>query len=198
MTATLYIEGGGDNRRLAAQFREGWRNFFEAAGLGGRMPKVVRGGSRTQTFDRFATGVAEQSADAVPLLLVDSEHPVEAGHSVWQHLRASDGWNKPVGAGEDVAFLMVQIMETWFLADRDALRNYFGARFGENALGQWAELEEVSKETVLDTLRKATEKCPTRYAKGRVSFELLAQVDPARVEAACPHAAALLKRLRKL
>ena len=89
-------------------------------------------------------------------------------------------------------------METWFLADRDALRKYFGSRFAENALGQWAELEDVPKETVLDALRKATERCQNRYAKGRVSFAMLAQVDPARVEAACPHAKALLKRLREL
>ena len=196
MTVRLYIEGGGDNRRLGAQFREGWTKFFVTAGLGGRMPKVVRGGSRTQTFDRFATDAAERNADVVSLLLVDSEYPVEAGHSVWQHLRASDGWNKPAGAGEDNAFLMVQVMETWFLADRDALRKSFGSRFSENALGQWADLEDVPKETVLGALRNATERCPKRYAKGRVSFELLAQVDPARVEASCPHANALLTRLR--
>ena len=160
------------------------------------MPKVVRGGSRTQTFDRFATDAAERSADVVSLLLVDSEDPVEAGHSVWQHLQARDGWNKPAGAGEDDAFLMVQVMETWFLADRDALRKSFGSRFAENALGQWADLEDVPKLTVLGALRNATERCPKLYAKGRVSFELLAQVDPARVEASCPHAKALLTRLR--
>ena len=198
MTVRLYIEGGGDNRRLGAQFREGWTKFFEAAGLAGRMPKVVRGGSRTQTFDRFVRDAGEQRTDVVPLLLVDSEHPVEAGHSVWQHLRASDGWNKPAGAGEDVAFLMVQVMETWFLADRDALRDYFGSRFRDNTLGQWAALEDVPKDSVLNALRNATARCPRRYAKGRVSFELLAQIDPARVEAACPHAAALLKRLQEL
>ena len=198
MTMRLYIEGGGDNRRLGAQFREGWTKFFEAAGLAGRMPKVVRGGSRTQTFDRFATDAAERSTDIVPLLLVDSEHPVEAGRTVWQHLGARDGWTKPVGADGEDAFLMVQVMETWFLADRDALRRQFGSRFAENALGQWAELEQLPKETVLDALRKATERCRNRYAKGRVSFVLLAQVDPARVEAACPHAKALLKRLREL
>ena len=198
MTVRLYIEGGGDGRRLDAQFREGWTKFFEAAGLRGRMPKVVRGGSRTQTFDRFATDAAERSTDTVPLLLVDSEHTVEAGRSVWQHLRASDGWNKPAGAGEDDAFLMVQVMETWFLADRDALRKSFGSRFAENALGQWADLEDVPKETVLGALRNATRSCPKRYAKGRVSFDLLAQIAPARVEASCPHAKALLECLREL
>lgn len=35
-----------------------------------------------------------------------------------------------------------------------------------------------------------------RYSKGRVSFELLARIDPGLVEQACPHARALLDRLR--
>ena len=129
MTAVLYIEGGGDNRRLGAQFREGWTSFFTAAGLRGRMPGVVRGGTRQDTFNRFATDAAGQKPGTIPLLLVDSEDPVAAGHSAWQHLQQQDGWDRPSGAGDDQAFLMVQVMETWFLADHDALRSYFGPLF---------------------------------------------------------------------
>lgn len=196
MTVTLCIEGGGDNRRLGAQFRECWTSFFEAAGLRGRMPKVIRGGSREQTFDRFARVIASPSPEVVPLLLVDSESPVIGDHSAWRHLREHDGWRKPAGAGEDDAFLMVQVMETWFLADRNALRYFFGPRFLESALGDRAELEQVPKTTVLQALRRATRECSSRYSKGKVSFELPARIDPALVEAACPHARALLDRLR--
>lgn len=196
MTVALYIEGGGDNRRLGAQFREGWTSFFAAAGLGGRMPRVVRGGSRQQTFHRFATDVARPRPGVVPLLLVDSEAPVTCDHSVWQHLREHDGWQRPTEAGGDDAFLMVQVMETWFLADRDALRRYFGRQFLENVLENWTDLEHVPKVTVLQALRRATSRCRSPYSKGKVLFELLAQVNPARVEAACPHAEKLLKRLR--
>ena len=35
-------------------------------------------------------------------------------------------------------------------------------------------------------------------SKGRVSFELLERLSPTAVEAACPHAKALLDRLRSL
>ena len=196
MTVVLYIEGGGDNRRLGAQFREGWTSFFLAAGLRGRMPKIVRGGSRQQTFRDFATEVAKPKPGAVPLLLVDSEDSVTEDRSVWQHLQEHDGWRRPADAGEDDAFLMVQIMETWILADRDALREYFGPRFLENALRSWPELEHVPKATGLQALQRATGDCPNPYSKGKVSFELLAKVDPARVEAACPHAQTLLSRLR--
>lgn len=91
-------------------------------------------------------------------------------------------------AGDDQAFMMVQAMETWFLADRDLLKRYFGAKFRENALKQWPKLEGVPKRTVLSALESATANCAKRYAKGKVSFELLALVDPTLVEAACPHA----------
>ena len=196
MTFTLYIEGGGDNRRLAAQFREGWTRFLAAAGLSGHMPRVVRGGSREQTFKQFTTEVARPGPGTLPLLLVDSEVPVAAEHSVWEHLHAHDRWSRPASTSDDDAFLMVQAMETWFLADRDAMRAYFGPRFVESALRRWPELEAVPKATVFDALKRATASCPKRYSKGKVSFELLAQVDPVRVESACPHATMLLDRLR--
>ena len=47
-------------------------------------------------------------------------------------------------------------------------------------------------------LKKATSKCRKSYSKGKISFELLAKANPLLVEAACPDAAALLRRLRNL
>ena len=87
-------------------------------------------------------------------------------------------------------------METWLLADRQALRRYFGPQFAESALPNWPDLERVPKDTVLDALTKASARCRKQYAKGKVSFELLAQVDPDRVAAACAHARALVGKLR--
>lgn len=51
-------------------------------------------------------------------------------------------------------------------------------------------------ETVLRALDQATAGCRTRYGKGKVSFELVGRLDPARVETACPRARALLDFLR--
>lgn len=198
VTTTLYIEGGGEGRELGARFREGWNKFFESAGVGSKA-KIVRGGTRRQTFEKFATAIKAGLPNTIPLLLVDSEAPVAAGNTVWQHLSLNDkNWIRPIGAGVDQAFLMVQIMETWFLADRAVLRKYFGARFRENALRRWPNLENVPKSTVLNALASATASCSKRYSKGKVSFELLAQINPALVETACPHAKALLNRLRNL
>lgn len=197
VTATLYIEGGGEGKDLRARFREGWNEFFKSAGVGGKT-KIVRGSGRDQTFDRFATAVEVGRSDTIPLLLVDSEDRVAPRNSVWQHLNARDSWSQPPGAGDDQAFLMVQIMETWFLADRVALQKYFGARFRQNALKNWPKLEDVPKLTVLNALASATASCSKRYSKGKVSFELLARIKPTLVETACPHAKALLDRLRNL
>jgi hypothetical protein len=200
VSVKLYIEGGGEGQLLDTLFRQGWKQFFEAAGLAGKMPSVVRGQGREQTLDLFATAVTRPRDGTLPMLLVDSEEPVEEGHSVWQHLeaKARGGWRRPVGATDDQAFLMVQVMETWFLADRDMLRKYFGNLLRENHLRQWPVLEAVPKSSVFEALEMATAGCRKQYAKGKVSYELLGLLRPHRVEAACPHARALLDRLRRM
>ena len=66
MSAVLYIEGGGDNRRLGAEFRQGWKAFLTNAGLSGRMPRVVRGGTRQQTFNRFTTALCDSKGGYRP------------------------------------------------------------------------------------------------------------------------------------
>lgn len=198
MTAKIYIEGGGEGQLLDTLFRQGWTAFFKTAGLEGRMPGVVRGQGRKRTFDLFLTAVANPRPGVLPLLLVDSEDPLAEGHTAWQHLKTRDNWERPAAAGDDQAFLMVQVMETWFLADREMLRRFFGSALREEALRTWPSLEKVPKDTVLDALSRATAACRTPYAKGKVSFEFLAQLNPKRVEQACPNAARLLERLRRL
>ena len=194
----IFIEGGGSGKTSDKIFKEAWTAFFAAAGLTGRMPKIVRGEGRSATFRKFST--ARRRTNELLILLVDSEGPVSDGYSAWQHLRArpEDNWEQPLGAGDNSAYLMVQVMETWFLADRDALRRFFGPSLNENPFGQWQDLEEVSKDTVLNALERATSNCQKPYSKGKVSFELLGQIDPQRVADACPHAKELLDYLRGL
>ena len=196
MSTKIYAEGGGDGPVLDTLFREAWRNFFTTARLSGRMPRVIRGKGRAQTFDMFTTAIETAEQGEVPLLLVDAEDAIAPGHSVWQHLKARDNWDRPSLTEEDQAFLMVRIMETWFLADRTLLRDYFGPQLREHHLKQWPALEEVPKQTVLTALELATADCQRKYAKGRVSYELLGRVNPTLVETTCPHARDLLVRLR--
>lgn len=195
---SLIIEGGGEGRRQSNTFRAAWRNFFQSAGLTINRLNIVRGGSRNQTFDRFLSALRNAGADELPILLVDSEGPVRSGRSVWEHLQVNDRWARPQGIGDEQAFLMVQVMETWLLADRNAMRNYFGASFRENRLPSQRNLEEVPKETVLQSLARATADCNQQYAKGAVSFEILARISSDAVSEKCPHAKAMLDCLRSL
>ena len=194
--AKIYIEGGGDGSALRALFRQAWRQFFQSAGLVGRMPAVVRGGSREETWRKFSTAIVQTSSDEVPILLVDAEAPVASGHTAWRHLAERDGWSRPTGANDDQAFLMVQFMETWLLADVEGLAKYFGAAFRGSALRSWPDPEKVERKTVLRALQQASAKCRTRYAKGKVSFKLLARTNPKSVEEKCSHARRLLDHLR--
>ena len=72
------------------------------------------------------TAVNNGGPNDLPLLLVDSEGPVAAGQTSWQHLKARDNWDKPRPVSDDQAFLMVEVMETWFIADR----HYYGFHCG--------------------------------------------------------------------
>jgi hypothetical protein len=198
VSARIYAEGGGPGQLYDSLFRAAWKEFFQSAGLAGRLPRVIRGEGRSQTFDLFITAVQNRRAGEIPFLLVDSEDPLQPGHTVWQHLKARDNWDKPQGAGDDHAFLMVQVMETWFIADRQLIRDYFGAALREQHLPQWPVLEAVSKPAVFAALNQATANCTKPYAKGKVSFELLSKLNPALVEAACPRAKTLLDKLRNV
>ena len=131
---SVYIEGGGDSAKLDQIFRIGWRDFFTSAGLTGRLPTVVRCGDRSNAFRRFSVAVREAGDNELPVLLVDSEGPVREGQSALEHLKHSDGWRPPAGADYNQAYLMVQAMEAWLMADWDALREYFGRGFNENRL----------------------------------------------------------------
>ena len=93
---------------------------------------------------------------------------------------------------------MVVTMETWILADRELLQEHFGRELVESHFKKLPVLENLSKETVLNALRAATVRCSSPYEKGKVSFDLLANLHPGRVEFACPHAKELLDRLRNL
>ena len=194
----LFIEGGGQGSRLNRLFRTAWHDFFLAAGLHGNLPRIVRGGSRNETFEQFMAAVKEARPGELPILLVDSEGPVDVNHSAWQHLRHTDRWERPAGTREEQAFLMIQVMETWFLADRGALQNYFGSSFQAGRLPRQRELESIPKDAVLQSLAAATADCNKRYGKGIVSFEILGRVNPVLVAENCPGAKSLLECLRAL
>ena len=194
----IYVEGGGDNNALRTACRRGFATFFERAGLAGRMPRIVACGGRHDAFESFRTALRRASPDELPLLLVDSETVVMPGCSPWLHLSARDGWEKPPSADDRHVYLMVQCMETWFMADMEAVAKYFGQGFNRAALRRHSILEAMEKEDVMSALLSASRDSRPKgaYRKGRDSFEVLSLLDPALVSQECSHASRLLAFLR--
>jgi len=96
----------------------------------------------------------------------------------WEHLKKRDGWTRPQGATADQAQLMVTCMETWIMADRTALVQFFGSALRERALLPVVKLEARPHKRVLQSLAQANRDCTNTYKKGDLSFQLLAQLDP--------------------
>jgi len=194
----LYVEGGGDkNKSLQIACRKGFRQFLEKAGLKGHMPRIVACGGRQQAYDDFCTALRQGKP---AMLLVDSEDAV-ATQSPWGHLlqRAGDGWPQPPESTDDHCHLMVQCMESWFLADRDTLRTFFDQGYNEKALPSAERpIESLEKSSIYQALSAATRACKTKapYNKGEHSFDLLSHVDPVKVAAASPWADRLVKSVK--
>ena len=196
MSVKIYVEGGGDRGELKTRCRKGFGALFQKTCLQGRMPKVVACGSRRRAFDRFCAALAKATNDDFVVLLVDSEAPVSRNAGPWQHLKSRDNWDQPADALDDNSHLMVQCMEAWFLADKEALAAYFGDGFNPNALPGRLEIEQVSKSEVEKGLKMASRQSKKgRYDKGSHSFGILAELDPRKVTDASPHAKRLISTL---
>ncbi len=197
MSVRLYVEGGGDGKYLRLAFRQGFIRFLTKAGFSGRMPKVVACGGRQQAYGRFRTAHEKDTQGRPAMLLVDAERQVET-KDPWQHLADRDDWKRPRGATDDQCHLMVQVMESWFLADRAALDEVYGQGFQASALPRNPTIEDIPKRDVLTSLERAASRTTKgRYSKGAHSFEILASIDPEKVEQASPFAKRFLDALRK-
>jgi hypothetical protein len=196
----IYVEGGGDRKDLKVRCRAGFRQFIEKAGLCGRMPRIIACGGRRSAYDDFCTALSIAGANEFIVLLVDSEDPVDSGTDPWVHLnsRQGDGWIKPSGAIQDNAHLMVQCMETWFLADKEALKEFYGQGFIENSLPANPNIEQVHRADVLSGLENASRSTSKgKYNKGNHSILILSRFDPFKVQAASEYADRLIKMLNE-
>ena len=197
MKVTIYVEGGGRGRAAVINCREGFSRLLKEADFKDRMPAIRPCGPRSSAFDSFSTALRCPEPGVYPVLLVDSEAPVRK--QPWEHLKDRDGWNKPDAAEGDQAQLMVQCMETWIVADPEAVKRFFGQHLHANALPATVDLENRSKNDVQGKLEQATRDCGVdrKYRKGKRSFDLLAQLDPEVLRKSLPHFCRLCSVLDK-
>jgi len=123
--------------------------------------------------------------DVWNILLRDSQGPVDANASA--SLCRQHGWDKS-HAGS--IFWMVQMMEAWFHADRQALQKFYGNGFNESALKKNPNVEEIPKRDLEDGLREATKKTQKGdYFDNKTSHgrKPLAALKPELVQKAAPN-----------
>ena len=131
------------------------------------------------------------------VLLVDAEGPVNQAPR--RHLRDRDGWNLSF-TGENTVHLMVQTMETWIVADSEALKSYYGnSGFKAKGLPKATNLETVPKAAVESSLRTATEETQKgRYQKIKHASDLLKRIDVERVKNRCSHCRRLFDKIGQI
>ena len=178
----IYMEGGGDGKSAKAAIRQGMdallRPLKDAARAKALHWKLVPCGARNEAFRGFRNAVGN-GADAFVVLLVDAEGPVNGAPR--SHLQSRDGWDMGF-ADEDTIHLMVQVMETWIVADPDALNRYYGRSFNSNVLPKGENLEREPRADVERVLNQATDRTRKgRYHKIRHASDLLKQIDVGRV-----------------
>lgn len=199
MKVVVYVEGGGDKRKILDDCRRGFGQLFEKVVPTLHRPRVIACGGRGCAFHDFQRDVS-QGREGFLILLVDSEGPVSANVTSWGYLsaREDDQLDQPPGTTEEQAHLMVQCMESWFLADREALSGYYGQGFLTNSLPARVNVEEILKRDIeagLEHASQHTQKGP--YHKTRHGFDLLALLDPAKLRSASEHARRLFEVLEE-
>jgi hypothetical protein len=195
VSVRIYVEGGFQGS-TKSDCRQAFRSFFGKL-IPPRSFTVIASGDRNSAFQNFCLALTSHPDDYI-ILLVDSEEAVMADS--WQHLRdrSGDKWHRPAAAHEDQAHLMVQAMEAWFLADQQALTDYYGQGFLAGSLPGQPNIELIPKQDVFSALQHASRKTQKgEYHKTRHGFDLLERIDPKRVRAASHHADRLLVVLQR-
>ncbi len=200
MNIAIYMEGGGPKPNSQAMLRQGMGMFLAEIKNACRKKRwrwnLVCCGTRDEAYKRFEKERRNRD-NSIVVLLVDSETQVDVPAPT-AHLAARDGWNFH-GADGDMVHLMVQMMETWIVADPDALKAYYGQGFRANTLPRHQNLEEVSKRNIEQALDRATHGTQKEeYHKIKHAKDLLQRIDPMTVREKCPHCERLFDTLLRL
>lgn len=189
----IYIEGDPALRQGFRAFFQPLYNLAETKKIKIESPRLC--GSRDEAYKAFKTAL-KTYPDAFIVLLVDSEGPVDT--TPWQHLKKLENW-QPLGTDDTHCYLMVQTMESWFIADKLALRQYYGQKFQESAIPNTRNVEEIDKERLESALQAATRNTSKgEYHKTRHASQLLALLNISTVRQASPNCNRLFTTLAQI
>jgi hypothetical protein len=150
----VYFEG---DESLRLGFKAFFREIVELAeSKRWRLEFVATGGTPVPDF-RIAL---KTHLKAWNILLLDSDGLVTG--ALFGEKCGSQGLKR---SDSDSVFWMVQIMESWFLADAEQLQEYYGQKFKRSAVGSIPDVEQIPKKRVYAKLKSRNQ----RMSDGRVS-----------------------------
>jgi hypothetical protein len=177
----IYFEG---DKRLEPGFKAFLRELRNRANEKGCRLRPIPAKSGDQACQDFNDALQTHSS-AWNILLIDSEGPLDAVRVA--ALCKAFGWRKPVSRS---IFWMVEMMEAWLHADKDALATFYGRGFKRNALSADRNVESISKRRLEEGLRAATKNSEKGdYFRNKTLHgpQLLALINPTLVRQAAPN-----------
>ena len=187
----IYFEGSprlreGFNKLIGSRIRHGSHNRIRF--------KLIAGGSTEETINAFKKATLRHEG-AFIILLIDSDQAYAP--SLLMNLRNENQIRANV-QDEQIHF-MVQVMESWFLADVDALKEYYEQKFQENQLPRNPNVEQIPKSDVIAGLENATRGTSKgKYHKTRHAPQLLSNLNADKVCSAAPSCKRLFDVLQQL
>ena len=143
----IYYEGD-------PQLKEGFRAFLGKLALDDyyRLCRVrfIAGTGRDDTIHDFQDA-CQAHRSSWNILLIDSEGPDDG--QLFARLKLAT-------AQKESVFWMVQLMETWFVADIQALKKFYGQGFRDARLRAKRDIERIPKGDVIKWLKDATKATP--------------------------------------
>jgi|SRR5215472_2913259 len=188
MVTELFIYFEGDK-----QLRPGFRSFLKGIVDAARQKRcrpelVATGGTPVEDFHT----AWKSHPNAWNVLLLDSDCSMEGELADLCRSKKLDPKHT------EFVFWMVEVMESWFLADIDILKRYYGDGFQESALRGNPEVEKIRKDDVFSRLKKATKGTKRgEYHKTKHAPALLAAVDVSLVRSAAPNCERMFRIILK-
>jgi hypothetical protein len=197
----VYVEGGGDSNSGKSDVRRGFRQFLSQIIALARVKNIgwniTACGNTKATKNAFTTAL-RQRPTALNILIVDSDGPFDIDRSSSQHLFQKDEIDT-LNISDEQCHLMVQVMETWLVADVNALMDFYGNNFNDNPIPKRQDIEQVGREEIYRILKEATKKTQKgEYHKINHGLVILGKVDVATVRRKAPHCEQLFATLTKV
>ena len=200
----IYIEGDTKQKGKynTISLREGFNHFFreliEIAKSKNIAFRLIMCGSKFETFKDFLNA-AKSYEESFVLFLLDSDAPLEENETPKSFLQKQNpNWHLE-NAEENQCHLMVQIMESWFFADKDKLAEFYGQNFNRNALAKYKNVEKIEKDKIESGLANATKNTQKgEYHKTRHGAKLLELINPQKVRESSPHCEKLFVEIIKV